>query len=105
MAATYFFPDLIVRVLFGSAYLSIAPLLWLYALATMFFALANVVINYRLSIGNTGGTYLAIGAGIAQVALLWVFHATLSQVVWVQLLLMAGLFVVLLAWDFVRDAA
>lgn len=99
VAITYLFPEAIVQVLFGPAYLAIAPLLWVYALATMFYALANVVINYRLSIGSTGGTYLAIAAGVAQVALLWTFHASLSQVVLIQLALMAGLFVVLLAWD------
>jgi O-antigen/teichoic acid export membrane protein len=99
IAIAYFFPEQIVRVLFGPAYLAIAPLLWLYALATMFYALANVVINYRLSIGNTGGTYLAIAAGVAQVLLLWFWHDSLAMVVAVQLGLMALLFVVLLVWD------
>jgi hypothetical protein len=62
--------------------------------------LANVIISYRLSINNTGGTYLAIVAGVAQVGLLWLFHATLEQVVWVQVVLMAALFLALFAWDF-----
>ncbi|MCB0022156.1 MAG: hypothetical protein KDD91_03900, partial [Caldilinea sp.] len=99
---TYFFPVPIVTLLFGPAYLSIAPLLWLYALATMFYALANVVINYRLSIGNTGGTYMAIVAGIAQVTALWIWHASLAQVVLIQVGLMGALFVALLTWDWVR---
>ncbi|HAJ38100.1 MAG TPA: hypothetical protein DCL15_20710 [Chloroflexi bacterium] len=98
---TALFPTQIVQVLFGSAYLAIAPLLWVYAVATMFYALANVVINYRLSIGSTGGTYLAIVAGVAQVATLWVWHATLAQVVWIQVGLMAVLFIVLMAWDWI----
>ncbi len=102
VAATVLFPTAIVNVLFGSAYLAVAPLLWLYALATMFFALANVIITYRLSIGNVEGTYFAIAAGVAQVALLWVFHATLVQVVWVQFVLMAVLVMVLVAWDLGR---
>ena len=99
---TYFFPVPIVTLLFGPAYLSIAPLLWLYALATMFYALANVVINYRLSIGNTGGTYMAIIAGVAQVTALWIWHASLAQVVLIQVGLMGALFVALLTWDWVR---
>lgn len=101
-AITYFFPVPIVTLLFGPAYLSIAPLLWLYALATMFYALANVVINYRLSIGNTGGTYMAIVAGVAQVTALWMWHDTLTQVVLIQVGLMGALFVALLSWDWVR---
>ena len=102
VAVTYLIPSLIVGLLFGPAYLSIAPLLWLYALATMFYALANVMISYRLSIGNTVGTYLAIAAGVAQVVTLWFLHATLVQIVWVQVVLMATLFVVLFVWDVSR---
>ena len=102
VGVTYLFPDLIVSLLFGAAYLSIAPLLWLYALATMFYALANVMISYRLSIGNTFGTYLAIAGGVAQVATLWFFHATLAQIVWVQVALMATLFFILFLWDLGR---
>ncbi len=99
---TALFPTQIVQLLFGDAYLAIAPLLWVYAVATMFYALANVVINYRLSIGSTGGTYLAIAAGVTQVAALWLWHATLAQVVWIQVGLMATLFVVLMGWDWIN---
>ena len=99
---TYFFPAPIVNILFGPAYLSIAPLLWLYAVATMFYALANVVINYRLSIGNTGGTYMAIVAGVAQVTSLWIWHESLAQVVLIQVGLMGVLFAALMAWDWIR---
>ncbi|MCS7056277.1 MAG: ATP-binding protein [Thermoflexales bacterium] len=96
---TYSFPEAIVQVLFGPAYLPIAPLLWLYALATTAYALANVVINYRLSIGSADAAYLAIGVGALQVLLLWIFHESLHQVVSIQLGLMICFFVVLLAWD------
>ncbi len=96
---TYAFPEAITQILFGPAYLPIAPLLWMYALATTAYALANVVINYRLSIGSTDGAYLAIGAGILQVLLLLFFHDSLHQVVSVQLGLMFCLFAVLLLWD------
>ncbi len=99
IAATLAVPELIVRVLFGAAYLEIAPLLWLYAVATMMYALANVVINYRLSIGSGGGSVLAVLAGAAQVIGLWLFHASLLQVVMVQIYIMAVLFAALLVWD------
>lgn len=99
---TALFPTQIVQLLFGDAYLAIAPLLWVYAVATMFYALANVVINYRLSIGSTGGTYLAIAAGVTQVVALWLWHATLAQVVWIQVGLMATLFIMLMGWDWIN---
>jgi O-antigen/teichoic acid export membrane protein len=103
VAVTALFPTQIVQMLFGDAYLAIAPLLWVYAVATMFYALANVVINYRLSIGSTEGTYLAIAAGVTQVAALWVWHESLAQVVWIQVGLMAVLFVVLMGWDLISN--
>lgn len=99
IGVTSVFPAQIVNLLFGDAYAAIAPLLWVYATATMFYALANVVINYRLSIGSTGGTYLAITAGVSQVVALWVWHDSLAQVVWIQVALMGLLFVVLMIWD------
>jgi len=94
----WLFPQAIVSLVFGAAYLPIASLLWRYALATSLYALANVVINYRLSLGKVRGSLLAFSAGVAQVAGLWVFHANLAQVLAVQIILMAGLLASVLIW-------
>ena len=88
-------PETIVQLLFGEKYLGIAPLLWLYALATTLYALANVVINYRLSLGKGRETGFAIAAGVAQVLGIILFHQSLAQVVWVQVIVMGALFVIL----------
>jgi O-antigen/teichoic acid export membrane protein len=98
--STLFLPQWIVRILFGVQYLSIAPLLWLYALATALYAMANVVINYRLSLGMGRETRFAIAAGIAQVLGIIFFHQSLAQVVYVQVIVMALLFLSLLWWNF-----
>lgn len=95
----FLFPELVVGILFGEAYLSIAPLLGLYAVATTLYSLSNVVITYRLSIGNGRGGTLAVIGGVAQVIGLWFFHSSLQQVVVVQIGLMSGLLVLLLLWD------
>ncbi|MBP7960990.1 MAG: oligosaccharide flippase family protein [Caldilineaceae bacterium] len=97
--AARFVPTLIVGLLFGDAYLEIAPLLWLYAVATAFYALSNVVITYRLSIGSSGGSYVAVVGGVAQVLGVWLFHGSLAQVVMVQLYVMGTMTLVLLLWD------
>ncbi len=99
VGATLLFPAQIVTILFGNAYLEIAPLLWLYALATMLYALANVVVNYRLSIDSYTATYFATAAGVVQVGMLWLFHDSLRQVVVLQIGLMGGLLAILLVWD------
>lgn len=99
IATTALAPALIIQVLFGAAYLAVAPLLWPYALATALFALANVLINYHLALGQRNGTFFALVAGVLQVTLLILFHATLTQVVMIQIYLMGLLLVCLLAWD------
>ena len=93
-------PEWIVRTLFGAQYLNISPLLWLYALATTLYAMANVVINYRLSLGMGRETRFAIAAGVAQVLGILLFHQSLAQVVYVQVIVMAILFVSLLLFNF-----
>lgn len=99
VAATALLPELIIRVLFGADYLAVAPLLWLYAVATALFALANVLINYHLALGKRTGALFALGAGVLQVVTLLFFHATLFQVILIQIVLMAILLLLLLVWD------
>lgn len=99
VTATAVAPTMIIQLLFGAAYLPVAPLLWLYALATALFALANVLINYHLALGNRDGAFLALTAGLCQVVLLFFFHATLEQVVVIQVGLMGALLLLLLLWD------
>ena len=99
---TLFAPYWVVTVLFGSEFVAVAPLLWLYALATSLYALANVVVNYRLSLGMGRETGFIIAAGLAQVMGILFFHRTLHEVVIVQVVVMAVLFVSLLWWNFVH---
>jgi len=102
--ATVLFPAFIVRLLFGAEYVAVAPLLWVYALATALFALANVVINYRLALGDRVGTMWALAAGLLQVGLLLLFHTTLFQVVLIQVLLMGLLLLLLLGREALQKA-
>ncbi|MBX3082881.1 MAG: polysaccharide pyruvyl transferase family protein [Anaerolineae bacterium] len=96
---TLLIPNLIVNILFGEQYLSIAPLLWAYALATTLYSIVNVYVNYWLSVGKSGGTYLVLVGGIMQVILLVLLHQTLSVVVWVQIGLMGSVALTLVVWD------
>ena len=90
---SYLIPNLIVQILFGSAYIGIAPLLWLYALATSLFAVANMFAYYFLSRSIYGPIYLTFIVGLLQVVGLVVFHDTLHQVVILQVALMGTLLV------------
>ncbi len=100
---TRVFPEFIVTLLFGKQYLAVASLLWLYALSTSLYALANVVVNYRLSLGAGKSTGLVIAAGVSQVIGIILFHNSLAQVVWVQVWIMCILFIILLGNDLIMN--
>lgn len=100
---TLIVPEFVVQVLFGEKYLGVAPLVWHYALATSLYAMANVVINYRLSLGMGKETGFAIAAGLAQVIGIMLFHQSLEQVVFVQVVVMTGLFISLLWKNFIHE--
>ena len=93
-------PDLIVRVLFGADYLRIAPLLWLYAVATTLYALANVGVTYQLSAGRGLGSWLALAAGGIQVLTLTLIHGSLRQVVVAQIVVMGIFTIGVFMWNF-----
>ena len=86
----------VLQVLYGNAYLSAVGLLAPYALAASLYTLTNLTITYQIALGQGGETGLPIIAGIAQIALIGLFHQTLLQVIGVQIGLMAVLFVVVL---------
>ncbi len=92
-------PNLTLRLLFGAAYVGAAPLLWPYSVATALFALANVVVTYRLSLNSGTGSLMTVAAGLVQVVALSLFHTNLAQVIWAQIGLMALLLGALLIWD------
>lgn len=95
VGACFFWGTWVMQLLFGDQYLAVAPLLWPYALATTLFALANVFITYDLSLGRRSGSVFALGAGCLQIAGIMRFHASLVQVVTVQIAVMLALVAVL----------
>jgi len=88
VGGSYLFPETVVHLMFGSKYLSIAPLLWKYALATSVFAIANIFAYYFLSIGKYMPVIVSALLGLTQIGLIIVFHRTLEQVVEMQIVAM-----------------
>lgn len=95
----YFLPDLMISILFGKAYLSVAPLLWKYALSTALFACSNVFVYYHLSLDRLLPVWLTILAGIAQIGFLINFHSNFSEVIDVQINLMSFLLLSMIAYQ------
>ena len=99
---SFLFPEFVVNVLFGEAYVSIAPLLWKYALATSIFAISNVFAYYFLSIDQYIPVVITGVLGITQVLLIIYFHESLEQVVVVQIIAMLILLIVQLFFFFFK---
>ena len=74
-------PDLVVRVLYGQAYASAAPLLWHYALHAMMLSLGNVVATYLIGCGNRSIGVVALACTASQITVVTLWHPTLDSVI------------------------
>jgi O-antigen/teichoic acid export membrane protein len=97
---TFLFPEFVVQLMFGEQYVSIAPLLWKYALATSIFAIANIFAYYFLSIDKYVPVIISAILGTTQIGLIIAFHNSLDQVVMMQIIAMAILLVFQLSYFF-----
>tara|TARA_R110002051_G_scaffold301713_1_gene369678 strand:+ start:4369 stop:5616 length:1248 start_codon:yes stop_codon:yes gene_type:complete len=93
IAACYIFPELIIQIMFGELYLSIAPLLWKYAIATSLFAISNIFAYYFLSLDKYIPVIISGLLGFLQVILICFFHDSLQVVVQMQIIAMIVLLV------------
>lgn len=92
------FPELIINILFGEAYIDMAPLLWQYAIATSMFALSNIFAYYYLSLDKYVPVIISGVFGMLQVVLVVFYHDSLDQVVHMQIVAMALLLVIQLVF-------
>ena len=92
-SACYLFPEMIIGLLFGDGYLSVAHLLWKYAVATSLFACANVFAYYYMSLEKYVPVILSVIAGVLQIILIYMYHETVEQIIQVQIMLMSGLLI------------
>ncbi|MEO9893032.1 oligosaccharide flippase family protein [Aurantibacter sp.] len=100
----YLFPETIITLMFGDAYISVAPLLWQYALATSLFAISNIFAYYFLSLNQYAPVILSGILGLSQVVLIIIFHSSLAIVVQVQILAMVLLLVAQLLFFVFKNA-
>lgn len=76
-----FVPELAIRLLFGDEFIDGAPILWWFGLFMGLLTLANLFIQYYLSIGKTKIVSLFAIAAILQIALIWFIHPNLQTVI------------------------
>lgn len=103
VVSCFFFPDEIIKILFGSEYLGISQLLWKYASATGIFAISNIFAYYYLSLDKYVPVVLSGIFGMLQIVLVVLFHESLEQVVHVQIIAMVLLLIVQLSFFFFKN--
>ncbi len=90
--------NLMVNLLFGPKFSPIAPLLGLFAVFISIYALGSLLANFYLSIHKTTSSIIVAVAAIAQIILINFFHANLSQVIWVSIIVTFLLLISLLLY-------
>jgi len=94
MAAGYwFFPALVVKIPYGSAYVEVAPVVQLYGVAMLFFSLTIVLMRYSLAIHDIRYVYLFAFFTLLEIGLLTVFHASMMEMARIILMVNAVLFI------------
>lgn len=93
----YLFPYFTISFLFGKEYYDIANVVGLFAMFMTVFSLLWVTLLYNLSINRGWLVYIILLFDVSELALIYIYHSTLLQVVTVLLVLALVLFFILLA--------
>ncbi|MFC1990727.1 oligosaccharide flippase family protein [Chloroflexota bacterium] len=80
------FPDIIVLLFFGEAYIAAGALISLYATAMLLFSLNVVLMHYSLAIRNLRLMLLADMITLVEVVAIVLMHQSLTQIIWILLL-------------------
>lgn len=103
VASCFLFPELIIKLMFGKAYIAIAYLLWQYALATSLFAMSNILTYYFLSLDHYLPVIISGIIGLTQIILIVLFHGSLEMVVQMQIIAMVALLLAQLFYFFTKN--
>jgi len=97
------FPKLMIKILFGSQYLPASSYLSLFAMFLSLYTLSFLLVNFYLSVKKVSLVVLPVVAAMAQVGLIFLFHQSLSQIVWISIFVLGLLFVSLLVYFFLNN--
>ncbi len=85
---------------FGPEYGGVSNQLALYAFATSLFAMANLIVSHHLSMGRRRESFLLVGGGVMQTALLLLGRGSIDSLISAQVVAMALLLTVIAASHF-----
>ncbi len=81
----WIFPEIAIRALYGSAYLSAASLLFWFGLFMTLFTIASLFLSFQLSLGKTWVVIIPLVAATAQMILIWFYHDSLKGVIFISI--------------------
>ncbi len=81
----FLFPSFIVRFMYGTAFDGAIPYMGLFGLFITFFSLANLLTTIFLAMEKTRVWGITIGAAVLQFTGLWIFHSSLYQIIYVNI--------------------
>jgi O-antigen/teichoic acid export membrane protein len=96
IAAVALAPEPVWALLLGKKFLlgtaiSFSPLLTEYAVMTGVYSIAVVIMMYEISRRISGAAWVQLGASVLLAGAIWFYHHSLSQVILVQMIVMAAL--------------
>ena len=97
----FLFPSFTVNLLFGSKYIIIKNYIGLFALAMTVFSLIYILSFYNLSINKTNFVYLLLLFIILEIALIYLYHNSILQIIYILLILLSFLFLSLLVYTLI----
>lgn len=94
----FLIPEFMITILFGSKFLEITKFLGVFGIFITFYSLCYLFANFYLSIHKTKVAYLTQAAALAQIIMIWFFHASLLDVVYISLVIVFLLLVAFLLY-------
>lgn len=94
----FLLPELALRLLYGTAFIAAAPYLGIFGLFSSLYTIAYTIVMALMGLGKTSAWLILIGAALVQDILLFVFHQTLTTVIWTNIAVAALLVVALLLY-------
>jgi len=92
----FFLPDFIINLVYGKAYLEVSSLLGWFAIVIGLFSLVYTIAFYQLSINKTKFLCVLFLFNLLEIALIYIFHESLAQVINILTFLMLSLFIIML---------
>lgn len=100
----FLLPGLMVRILFGSAYLPAASYLGFFGIFLSLYSFSFLLVNFYLSVNRTKAVVFPIVASLTQIILISFFHASLLQVIKISILVTSLLLLSLMLYYYYDQA-